>query len=79
MTHPNVRCKTCLWWNNAEFTEDEQWGKCRRHAPRLSPRIVKEELNDESVPFGILSTGVWPLTFEHDYCGDHVYDPTRTA
>jgi hypothetical protein len=56
----NARCETCLFWNQED---DMKSGECRRHPPSVDVGYRSRE-NDEL-------TGVWPVTYRHDWCGEH--------
>ena len=58
-------CADCKFW----VSEDETpcFGECRRNAP-----IPANELNSDDPFRGQSYNAFWPVTFEMDWCGEHV-------
>jgi hypothetical protein len=50
-------CKSCLFFDNADYTEDDnEIGKCRRFPPVAHPDIKKDH---------------FPVVSTKDWCGEH--------
>jgi len=54
-----MACANCRFWNRIESAV----GECRHQSPRTLTTIEV----DQKV---IANKGVWPRTFEHEWCGD---------
>jgi hypothetical protein len=59
---PNLSpgCGSCHFW----YRFESGIGECRRHSPRTLTTIEIEQKV-------IANKGVWPRTFEHEWCGDY--------
>ena len=59
-------CLGCKFW--MPDSETPNFGECRRNAP-----IPANELNPSENAFrGQSYNTFWPMTFEDDWCGEHV-------
>jgi hypothetical protein len=58
-----MKCKTCKWWDWERHDGIYVPAKCRRFPP------VK--MRDDEPRIG---RGIWPLTTEFDWCGEHEPD-----
>ncbi len=52
-------CRNCRFWKS----EDEEWGTCRRRAPRFFAELAKESTGD-------VSDGFFPWIEEWEWCGE---------
>ena len=65
-------CRACKYWI-FQYTDEtcvEEWGECRRHAPRpvLDGRRAKVNSKVEAA---------WPITRPFNFCGDYSVDYKR--
>jgi hypothetical protein len=69
MTERIERCETCRFWY---LVTDE--AECRRHAPLP---VQTDQLPDGQNTDADGYRAVWPITNNHDWCGE--YQPTPPA
>ena len=53
-------CADCKYWHSID-----EYGYCRRHAPK--PTLNQSPDGDE-----LSYVGIWPHTFEEEWCGDYL-------
>lgn len=66
--HPDV-CETCRFW--ADW--GERHGACRRRSPGPCAPLMPDAQHDLPGQY----TAYWPVTREHDWCGEHEGTPTE--
>jgi hypothetical protein len=75
-------CEKCRYWSKFKDDPDvSRIGHCRRHAPRATSEVKADMIKDDDIrmlaengtdsgSFALGAWPIWPLTFNHHWCGE---------